>query len=381
METLNPHSAIPQLALFQGDSISETSARDHETKFVSPVSPELLSLFEAMTGWVVEFQETRTSQRLRQRVKRHNLIQARHQLTAMLPVPQGEFTISDMSALWPANRPTAHRAKCDRFVFLFSELVTRLQSLEVELKRFQFASTDHQLPEEVEHHPTDSFPPRYPYQTDSERNGSFELVAEQSSELNSLRSSRVSAKPDCIFVDSAGGEEAWEPLGSTTQSFTEQEPSNQWQIGGQRGFSDNRYVDWKLRKDQRIELVMGQIDSPESPGDASINHVWESKLTLNPATSRFWISNDGSPAPDVGFCCYDHSTGKFSRISLTDKVQQLHRAQSIIVTTEPMRINNDEFRQFIAGFHPAAHRNSDELATAIQGFMQVDSSVLVLTRN
>ena len=50
---------------------------------------------------------------------------------------QGTFSIVDMSAQWPARKPTAHRAKCDQFVEHLDGLVSELQETKLKLAETQ----------------------------------------------------------------------------------------------------------------------------------------------------------------------------------------------------------------------------------------------------
>lgn len=82
-----------------------------------------MSVFEEITGWKAEFEESGASFR-RRSLERAEDIPA-----------QGTFTIVDMSADWPANQFTAHRGKCDQLLSLVSDLVGELQSAKLELSR------------------------------------------------------------------------------------------------------------------------------------------------------------------------------------------------------------------------------------------------------
>lgn len=364
MDTLNANHASPQVSLFCGEPTNDRSAPANKTQEL-PVDAELLSLFESMTGWVVEFQESRASQRLRSRVDRHNSVKAKYLPPVSVPHPTGEFVITDMSARWPAQRPTSHRGKCDRFMELLSEMVSKLQRFENELSRFQSASLNAEILESVETDVVDSFLPRYPYHTESEINGGFELNLPQSTQ------------PDCVFVERHSDLlQLDEPAGLTTETAISDTPSTRWQIGGQRGLSFNRYIDWSMRADHRIELMIGQIEAPESLGDAASGGEWECKLTLNPSTNRYWFSGDDR----ADFWLLDHATKRLSPISRRDKVQELRPAQSVVLSTARLARNGNQSAVAVAACAEAALNNADELAAAIQQGFQLDEPVLVLSR-
>ena len=76
-----------------------------------PISAELVDAFSAATGWVIGFEETSAS------------FDQRVQSGSRRPTG-GKLKIVDMSPTWPARTPTAHRAKCDRFVAALTELIS-----------------------------------------------------------------------------------------------------------------------------------------------------------------------------------------------------------------------------------------------------------------
>lgn len=132
-----------------------------------PVPIEMLELIEQLTGWVVEFEESRTS--IKQR-----------QLPTLKPKSaSGTFSVIDMSTDWPAGRPTAHRGKCDRFMELFSELVGELQTFKSQLVEAQSTIAAYcPLDVDDEAEIIDSFIPRYDVATMGERRNSDRRSAE-----------------------------------------------------------------------------------------------------------------------------------------------------------------------------------------------------------
>lgn len=70
-----------------------------------PGMSDLMESFEATTGWKLAFHETSAS---------HSARTASPE-AAQLPA-RGKLIIDDMSASWPAGRPTAHRQRCESLV-------------------------------------------------------------------------------------------------------------------------------------------------------------------------------------------------------------------------------------------------------------------------
>ena len=78
-----------------------------------PVSAELMNLFEDITGWKIEFAESRASHHRRKMAEEQGAEQQGADDQAII---EGIFSIVDMSEKWPAQKPTCHRAKCDDLV-------------------------------------------------------------------------------------------------------------------------------------------------------------------------------------------------------------------------------------------------------------------------
>ena len=97
----------PALGLFVAAEADSNVSRESEL----PISAEVIDAFAAATGWVIGFEETSSS--FEQRVQNGS-----RQPTG------GKLKIVDMSPTWPARTPTAHRAKCDRFVTALNELIS-----------------------------------------------------------------------------------------------------------------------------------------------------------------------------------------------------------------------------------------------------------------
>ena len=83
---------------------------------------ELAKSFEAATGWVLGFEESRYSPRAN-----------RSNGTPRL----GKIIISDLSADWPSRKPAASRRKCDEMVVAINELYNELTRTKLELQTAQ----------------------------------------------------------------------------------------------------------------------------------------------------------------------------------------------------------------------------------------------------
>ena len=83
---------------------------------------ELAKSFEAATGWVLGFEESRYS-------PRDNRGQGIPRL--------GKIIISDLSADWPPRKPAASRRKCDEMVVAINELYNELTRTKLELQTAQ----------------------------------------------------------------------------------------------------------------------------------------------------------------------------------------------------------------------------------------------------
>ncbi len=367
MNTDNAVFDPPQLVLFTGTDPAQSGGGGGLPES-SPLPVEILSLFEDMTGWVAEFHESGASRRKREKFwSSCQVAGANHSGFSegadpqLAPQAVGDFCIVDMSERWPAGRPTAHRAKCDRFIKLLGEFAAQSQRTEAELHRALSAVSrivdGFELDDDLI---VDSFVPRHPYQTQSELDGDFELADSVDGALP--------GDVEPLKNDSNRPAE----LPTITQHVA---ASAKWQIGGRRGFYDNRYIDWKLRKDGRIELIAGQIESPESPGDHQPDQAdqeWEARLFINPVTMRYWFSVNPRPQ----FWVFDSHSGKLRPIARLEGVSPLNLGHSLVVTTcrPPAGLNRDYRLMELS-----ESTNADEVATAIQACFGTDEPVLVIS--
>jgi hypothetical protein len=328
----------------------------------------MLNLFESMTGWVVEFEESPASRRQRCQADRSSTPKTAPNATDVSP--RGHFLIVDMSASWPCGRPTAHRGKCDQFIKLFSDLVHQSQLTTAELKRLRNSvlqtQTQHRTQNQIRRDSDDAcdnitddiadgFLPRYPYLTQAELDGEFEIDSHD----NSFEADQTTRQP-----------KSQTKTDNRAPTVAYGKPSSQWQIGGRRGIADNRYVDWSLRKDRRIALMIGQFERLDSLGDRQPETEWEARLTLNPETSRFWFSVNAQGT----FWVLDRPTGQLQPITHQNRIMELKPNQALVATTAVLK--------------PVAHEsrlqdsceNADDLAAALQHCWNTEEPVLVLLR-
>ena len=337
MITFQGIQSYPSLAIFSADSGSEHPGTESTAKYDNalPDLSEILKLFELATGWVVEV--VHPAQRSAEPKKFQNKHNDRDNLLRQTPA-LGELRIVDMSPLWPAGRPTGSRSKCDRLIVLLNDLFTDLIDHRVALqnaKSILAGFEQHLASSDLDEELTDSFIPRYPYQTATERDEEF-LVVEQA-EPNSSRSSDSKWK----LTDSV-----WSPAANVaTKNQTEtveQVESNppqktlfgsmvRWQLGGRRGYHQGRYVDWKIEEDGRITLILGQTDEvrgydfawPQTPQQAG---SWETRLIINPASQKYWLTGDQVAT----FYTLNHGDGKMSPV--IPGQHRINEEQSFIAT-------------------------------------------------
>ena len=89
---------------------------------------ELAKSFEAATGWVLGFEESRYSPRANRGDRTSQPANS---------VRLGKIVISDLSADWPSRKPAASRHKCDRMVVAINELYNELTRTKLELQTAQ----------------------------------------------------------------------------------------------------------------------------------------------------------------------------------------------------------------------------------------------------
>lgn len=315
-----------------------TSAEDRCPEAQQPLPSEMLDLFEQLTGWVIEFQESKTSFRNRQ-------------LPSMIEqVAEGSLSIVDMSAAWPPRKPTAHRAKCDQFVGFLESLVTELQETKARLAKTQSILEAH-VPGSVEDEDAmlvDSFVPRY-----------------DDVDLDDC----LDPDDDFEFVDELNREE---DVGELNDGPIREEsvravdpPFDGWHFSGAPGIVDGRYVDWNLSSDERINLVIGQIETLESPVEG------EAVLTVDPLTNEYMLSGDEG----FDFFIFDQKNQHISSVEATNQFRQLKSSQLVIVST------SWSLSSFVADIDFKLEGSLDQIANDLRELVGEEEQVLVLGRS
>lgn len=307
-----------QLVLFPSDACETAESNQVEP----PLPAEMLQVFEEITGWVIGFDEFHSSYRNRQLPSQR------------LSPPQGTFSIVDMSADWPARKPTAHRAKCDQFVDHLDTLVCELQETKEKLAQTQSLLEAHSpgTVKDDEAELFDCFVPRY-----AEKG--WDRVWDDDFEINEELANDASAR-------------AVDP------------PFEGWRMAGSPGVVDGRYVDWKLSADEQIEMFAGQTSSHD--GDDR-----EAKLTVDPLTHEYVLSGD----EDIDFFLYDQKCGYLSLMERSSGYRQL-KSQDMVVTS-----TSNQLRDFVGtGQNLVLKGDLEEMAEQLAGLLEDDEKLLVLRR-
>ena len=308
-----------QLVLFP----SAAREKPESTLVQQPLPTEMLQVFEQITGWVVGFDESKSSFQNRQ-------------LHSQAPsLIQGTFSIVDMSAKWPARKPTAHRAKCDQFVEHLDTLVSELQATKAKLAQTQSLLEAHSpgSVEDDEAELFDCFVPRYPDQEwDREWDEDFEI----NEDLLNDASTRA--------VDP---------------------PFDGWRMGGSPGVVNGRYVDWKLSDEEQIEMYVGQSSTPK----AAMHR--EAKLTVDPLTHEYFLIGDEY----FDFFLYDQECGRLSLIERSAGYRQLTSRNLVILTT------SNKLRKFVGADETLMLTGDvEDISEQLAGFLEEKEPLLVLKR-
>ncbi len=312
----------PNLVIFPGVADLEHSRTASKANIENAIPDlnEILRLFELVTGWVVEIVhpgdrsiiEPNSSGKI---TARDNLVRQNRPLCAL--------RIVDMSPLWPAGRPTGSRTKCDRLIVLLNELFAELIDHREALKYAKsiIAGCEHRLASfDSDEELADSFIPRYPYQTATERDEEFLVVEE--TEANSGHSRAIKLNPFDSVLSPAANVATKNQTETVAQIDPPTAPKNtlfgsmvRWQLGGRRGYHQGRYVDWQIEDDGRITISLGQTDEVwgydfDWPQNQQQARSWETRLIINPASQKYWLAGDQVAT----FYTLDHYSGKMSPV-------------------------------------------------------------------
>ena len=342
----------PQLALFNGSApeSGNPSQGDQPTN-TAPCSrsAQFLALFELLTGWQAEFEESRESLKRRQNVAMEN------------EPPQGDFRIVDMSSAWPAKTPTAHRGRCDQLIQLFGQLMTELQDTRIELVRAHSAlealspGTIHQEADVV-----DSFVPKFSNPADDQ-------------DQQSLLMDALFADQQAANVDEDGSEFTLAP--GVDQDFNvhqevsdirngQSEAWKEWTVGGSTGIADSVYLDWFL-DDNQLSICVGKIESSFGIGDSEV------MIELDPELARYRVSGH---AEIEAFFVWDRRGAKLCPVESSGEWISLPPAAAVIATTASAITAPDPEAEL------STSPTAQQIATVIDQKLESDDKVLVLKR-
>jgi hypothetical protein len=323
------------LASEQENSLVEPAAAPCET------TDAMLGLFEEITGWKVEFSESRPS-----------LLRRSCPGSKQSP-PQGAFEITDMSQSWPADQPACHRAKCDKFVDLVGGLVDRLQATQLALLKSQSALMAFEPDTDVDDDElVDSFIPNFGRRVS-------DLVADQPSESRS-NLDFSSADSEFDLHQDVAAKESLIKL-----------PFEGWALGGSTGIVGNHFLDWRIDENEWIAISAGEIESESE-------REWS--LQVQPLTSKFRLfspKDDSIANQDAivqaSFCIWDLNSFGLRRIEPDTQWQSLATSESIIATTATALEDVQLYREEDRGFVPVA-----DIAAVFQKTLDPKTPLLVL---
>ena len=273
---------------------------------------KFLTLFEEITGWKVEFIESKQS--LRRRETLHSKSE---------PI-EGRFEITDMSPNWPAKKPTCHRAKCDELMSLVEQLVGQLQTTQKNLKRAQAALIAVDPAEKSNgQNQIDHFVPKF---------------SSESKRIDSVGGS-VSACSDLATDDDF---EAEQFLGDSAFSLVAP-PFVGWSFGGATGIAGEYYLNWTVDEEERISLVAGRIDS-------KIEGARIATLTIDPLTQEYrFVSSEVPMSPSNDFTFFylwSERTESLHPIESGETWSNLLPDESIVATTNGAMRELDTLKYF-----------------------------------
>ena len=351
------NDGYPQLFLF-----SQTPGQDHgpcpESDFGPAPCPEtgrFMGLFEEVTGWVVKFDESNTSQ------QRRNLVGMENELA------EGTFSIVDMSNKWAAGKPTCHRANCDNIISIVDSLVGQLQSARNELNKLRSVVAA-VAPDNIDDDDIvliDSFVPTSGdlRRTDSD----FEV-----------HTSPVTTEFGDDFETSFDTSEEVANSSGTLVS----PPFEGWTLGGATGINGDIYLDWRVDSDEQISISVGKIESDLGIGDE------ETTISVDPLTFEFQVR--GSKELKA-FYAWDSKSMSLLPLKANERCRRLLPGQAIVASTSYQLADaeivgtREEDQIQHSGNQTSAnslsHADPDQLAGCFARQLDESDRVLVLKHN
>ena len=303
----------------------ESSASN--TQSLCPLANEFMQVFEAVSGWEVQFQESAD------RGSASSIGESK---------PRGKFEIIDMSIDWPTQTPTMHRGKCDQLINLFSDLYGQATATQADLDKARNSLTALTKPTEQNGHLVDSFAPSHQPSDTAE---DFVLCQD-----NGFDSEYESA-----FVVKQEFDSTWLP----EKSFW-----NGWSIAGTSGIVGESYLDWSQQGDV-LTVYVGRIESGLGVSDT------ESILEVNALSREFKVCEDNSLG---AFFFWDRRGGQLRSVE-PGTWQTLYSDGAIVVSTDPTVQMPDLIVNAGLG---AAPFTAEQLAAAIESKIGADHRVVVI---
>ena len=334
--------SIPQqLTVFSLPGLQ--NAADLSVKAPCPTTARMLELFEEITGWRAEFEESKASYRNRSQVGMEN------------EPAEGTFSIVDMSANWPANKLTCHRGKCDQLVELVGELVADLQATKLELRRTRSAMA--------------GFTPD-PFVDDDEI-----LVDSFVPKFGRVETDHVTYQDQDAFVEfensaTTEADDEFEVCQELSSGGTMVAPPfDGWALGGSTGIVGDVYLDWMVDQNERIAISVGKIESAFGNGDS------ESIIKVDPLTSEFRITSRG----DLQSCyLWDSAAESVIPMKESDHWTHVKVGDAIIATTDL----SVDLAELSRQFQQQANVNltAERIAELASQCVENDNRVMVLKR-
>lgn len=341
---------------------------DHDAPQPSSEAPcqrsaEFLEVFEQLTGWRAEFEESQDS------VKRRQMIALQNEPA------EGSFEVVDMSEAWPAKTATAHRGRSDKLIHLFGDLMSELQQTRIELTRAHSALaalSPGSIGEEAEL--VDAFIPKF---------GNIQALEKSSTgqahfDFESDEESAAEFLYDSVFIEGEQGvvdSDDFEVAQATDYEFVVQQEVtsisrspkeiwNNWSFGGTSGMADEVYLDWFMQ-DEKMTICVGRIESSFGNGDS------ETAIEIDPIVNKYRVTGDRS---FNAFYIWDRRGGKMTQADRSGDWVPLHPGAAVFSST------NDTLQAPDPEAELSHSPSAEQLAKVLSRDLPSEQRVLVLKR-
>ena len=291
-------------------------------------SRRFLELFEKISGWKAQFNESPES------------LKHRKFTGSDTDLPSGNFSIVDMSEHWPAQKPTAHRGMCDELIGSFDEIMRELRETRVELAKSKsalaaLAPQRFDTNDDLIH---DTFIPRC--QVD-------DFVIVESPEIH----------------DSFVEDEDFEVIQELGAGRLVSVPFAGWAIEGSTGIMDNQYVDWRIDTEEKIVLSVGMIESDLGENDREVD------VRIDPLTCEFELLGNSI---ENAFYLWESAKATFTPMQSPTLSGWLAKGDAIIASS--IQLDIDQANQVIMGEKVTA----STIAHRIKSLLARNQPLLVL---